>query len=450
MKLFLFLLLLIPSVLFGQSLPLLKLSDNKRYFVTEDEVPFLWLGGTAWELIHRLNREEIDTYLKDRKDKGFTIVQTVILAELDGLNTPNAYGNKPLLNNDPTRINEEYFEHVDYVLNKAEELGLYVGLLPTWGDKFNLKWGVGPVIFTPENAEICCHILAKRYLDQKNLVWILGGDRMPETEEQMEIVRAMAKGIRSIDQQHLITYHPSGSRNARDSIDDNWLDFDMFQTGHDTRVKDYDFVRKSWQLEPPKPIVNGEPRYENSPERFWEPGEHEWMDDADVRSAAYWSLLSGAAGFTYGCHDIWQMYEPDREPVNSARTGWKEAMQLSGARQIKYLNRLFTLLPWYELEYNPSLIISENPQDRGYIVSAINKKKSFIIAYTPQGRPVDIDLSDFKSHSFKAVWYNPRSGEVLEIGQYKHDETITFTPWATGNGSDFVLILTRDDLKIDF
>jgi hypothetical protein len=322
--------------------------------------------------------------------------------------------------------------------------------LPTWGDKFNRKWGVGPVVFTPENAEIYGRILAKRYLNQKNLVWILGGDRMPETEEQMKIIRAMAGGIRSIDQQHLITYHPSGSKNARDSIDDNWLDFDMFQTGHDMRVKDYDFVRKSWQVEPPKPIVNGEPRYENSPERFWEPGEHEWMDDADVRSAAYWSLLSGAAGFTYGCHDIWQMYEPGREPVNSARTGWKEAMQLPGARQIKYLNRLFTLLPWYDLEYTPSLIISENPQDRGYIVSAVNKKKNLIIAYTPQGKPVDIGLSDFKNHSFKALWYNPRSGEVLEIGQYKHDKSFTFTPWATGDGSDFVLILTRDDLKIDF
>ena len=36
---------------------------------------------------------------------------------------------------------------------KANSLGLYVGLLPTWGDKWNKKWGVGPEIFTPANAE---------------------------------------------------------------------------------------------------------------------------------------------------------------------------------------------------------------------------------------------------------------------------------------------------------
>ena len=35
---------------------------------------------------------------------------------------------------------------------RANALGLYVGFLPTWGDKWNKKWGVGPEIFTPENA----------------------------------------------------------------------------------------------------------------------------------------------------------------------------------------------------------------------------------------------------------------------------------------------------------
>jgi hypothetical protein len=83
----------------GQDLPLLKVSKNKRYLVTEDNDPFFWLGGTAWELIHRLTKEEIDIYLQDRAKKGFTVIQTVILTELDGLNTPNIYGNKPLINN---------------------------------------------------------------------------------------------------------------------------------------------------------------------------------------------------------------------------------------------------------------------------------------------------------------------------------------------------------------
>ncbi|RYY22271.1 MAG: DUF4038 domain-containing protein, partial [Chitinophagaceae bacterium] len=63
----------------------LQVSENQRFLVTKDGKPFFWLGDTAWELFHRLSREEADTYLKNRADKGFTVIQAVALAELDGL-----------------------------------------------------------------------------------------------------------------------------------------------------------------------------------------------------------------------------------------------------------------------------------------------------------------------------------------------------------------------------
>ena len=70
------------------------------------------------------------------------MIQAVVLAELDGLNTPNAYGEKPLVNNDPTKPNEKYFTHVDYIVNKAAKLGLIIAMLPSWGDKWNIgDWG---------------------------------------------------------------------------------------------------------------------------------------------------------------------------------------------------------------------------------------------------------------------------------------------------------------------
>ncbi|MDQ3534164.1 MAG: DUF4038 domain-containing protein, partial [Bacteroidota bacterium] len=121
----------------------ITISSNNRYLQAEG-TPFFYLGDTAWELFHRLNREEATEYLQNRAEKGFNVIQAVVLAELDGLNTPNAYGHLPLIDNDPTKINNDYFEHVDFIVNKAEELGLYIGMLPTWGDKFNKKWGVGP------------------------------------------------------------------------------------------------------------------------------------------------------------------------------------------------------------------------------------------------------------------------------------------------------------------
>jgi hypothetical protein len=84
-------------------LPRLRVSDNHRFIVTEQGEPFFWLGDTAWELFHRLNREEAIRYLDDRASKGFTVVQAVALAELNGLGATNAYGHLPLLENDPTK-----------------------------------------------------------------------------------------------------------------------------------------------------------------------------------------------------------------------------------------------------------------------------------------------------------------------------------------------------------
>ncbi|HEY0057888.1 MAG TPA: DUF4038 domain-containing protein, partial [Flavisolibacter sp.] len=159
----------------------LRVSDNKRFLVTEGGKPFFWLGDTAWELFHRLSREEADMYLKDRADKGFTVIQAVALAELDGLHDPNPYGEVPLLNDDPAKPREAYFQHVDYIINKANDYGLHIALLPTWGDKiFKDRWGKGPEIFNLANAKVYGRWLGRRYKNKRNIIWVLGGDRNPD------------------------------------------------------------------------------------------------------------------------------------------------------------------------------------------------------------------------------------------------------------------------------
>ncbi len=448
-------LLLLTTILmfqmnYGQQLPLLKLSNDSTYIVTQNNEPFFWLGGTAWELLHRLNREEVDLYLTDRAEKGFNVIQTVILAELDGLNTPNAYGDKPLINNDPTKINEKYFQHVDYVINKANELGIYIGLLPTWGDKFNKKWGIGPEIFESNNAELYGRILATRYLSHNNIIWILGGDRIPDNENHYAVIRAMAKGIRTVDSIHLISYHPSGSVKATDFFNEEWLDVDMFQSGHSRTSNEYSYVIKSKNSKPNRPVINGESRYENIPDRFWENQSYSWLDDADVRVSAYWSMLAGAAGYTYGCNDIWQMYDSSREPLINARTDWQIALDLPGSSHMKYMKLFFELLPWQKMSLNQSLILNENPNDESYRVCTLGWNKKFMIAYTPSGKPIKLDLSKIESQNVNGYWFNPRSGKVTPIGNFTTNTPHEFSPWSTGWGSDFLLILAADDSTIDF
>ena len=435
----------------GQELPLLNISKNNRYIVSQDDNPFFWLGGTAWELIHRLTKEEIDLYLTDRAAKGFSVIQAVILAELDGLNTPNIYGDKPLNNNNPENLNEKYFELVDYVIERSAQLGLYVGLLPTWGDKFNKKWGTGPEIFNPINAEKYGELLAKRYLFNNNIIWILGGDRGPENETHYSIIRAMAKGIRDNDNRHLITYHPVGAKKASDFFnEETWLDIDMFQSGHSRIAKEYNYVLDAKKSGASRPIINGEARYENIKDRFWENKDYGWLDDADVRVSAYWSMLAGAAGYTYGCNDIWQMYDINREPIINARTDWKIALELPGSSQMKYMKEIFMTLPWQKMELNQSLIVNKNTENELYMLSAIGENSDFIIAYTPSGTPIEIDLTKMNSEKVKAYWFNPRSGKILYIGDFETKIPYEFKPWTNGWGSDFLLILVDIKSSYDF
>lgn len=430
-------------ILFSQSL---SVSENQRYLVHEDGTPFFWLGDTAWELFHRLDREEATRYLENRAEKGFTVIQAVVLAELDGLDTPNPYGETPLLNNDPTRPNEAYFEHVDFIVNKAEELGMYIGMLPTWGDKFNQKWGVGPVVFTPINARAYGEFLGNRYKN-KSIIWILGGDRNPEVDEHIAIVRAMAEGISEGDGgAHLMTYHPQGGSNSAHWFhNDEWLDFNMFQSGHgEIDNPNYEVTASLYDKTPVKPVIDGEPNYEDHP-IAWNP-ENGWFDDFDTRQAAYWSMLAGAFGHTYGNHNIWQMWEPGHDQISSARTPWYEAIDHPGTFHMSYFRQLFEQRPFHKLIPYQEMI-------RGDILNSAPARAakavdhSFAIVYIPHGQTVDISLELFGNKPVHAGWYNPRLGESIQLKPLTGGQTYTFDPpFDRKRGNDWVLVLDAAQL----
>ena len=342
----------------------LKVSDNNRYLVRADGSPFFYLGDTAWELFHRLNREQAGAYLEDRAQKGFTVIQAVALAELDGLNDPNPYGHRPLIDNDPTKPDvkdgpqNDYWDHVDYIVDKAASLGLVIGMLPTWGDKWNKKWGAGPVIFTPDNAGQYGEWLGKRYRD-KPIIWILGGDRPVETDEQREIIRAMAAGLARGDEgRHLMTFHPVGGQGSSAWFhQDPWLDFNMRQNGHVVQYRG-DQTRADYDLQPTKPVIDGEPIYEDHPIAF-NARENGHSISADVRRPLYWDLFSGAFGHTYGHHSVWQMWAPGRQPVNGPLLPWYEAIKQPGASQMQYGRRLIESRPFLSRIPDDSIIVSD-------------------------------------------------------------------------------------------
>ena len=421
----------------------LRVSRDGRHLVHADGTPFFWLGDTAWELFHRLSREEADHYLDDRQRKGFTVIQAVVLAELDGLGVPNAYGDTPLVGNDPTRLDSGYFRHVDYIVDAAERRGIFIGMLPTWGDKFNKRWGIGPEIFTPANARAYGEVLGRRYRT-KPIVWILGGDRAPESPAHLAIVRAMAEGLRAGDGgSHLMTYHPMGARSSSEWFhSDDWLALDMFQSGHNApNIANYRYVEADRQRTPVKPVLDGEPRYEDHP-IDWKP-QLGWFDDFDVRQAAYWALLAGAAGHTYGNHDIWQMWQSGRQPISSARTPWREALLHPGSQQMGYARRLFMSRPFLELVPDQSLLVT-TPADTGagHMRAARGRDRRYAFAYTPLGHPLTVRLDSLRGPLLRIQWFDPRTGTATPVGAMSAKGSQTFDPPGDeGCGRDWVLVL---------
>jgi len=428
----------------------LKVSENGRYLVKDDGQPFFYLGDTGWELFHKLSKDEAELYLENRRVKGFTVIQAVALAELDGLNTPNAEGHLPLIGSDPTKPNEPYWEHVDWVVDKAAEKGFFIGFLPTWGS----YWSGEKAVFNSENAFIYGEFIGKRYAN-KPVIWILGGDRNILNKKEYEIIKSMALGLKKGDKgKHLITFHPMGPGLSSDYFhNEEWLDFNMYQSSHGGHNHDNGFYAEhDYALKPAKPTLDGEPRYENVNAGFYFSGSNrlDIFDDYDCRQAAYWSLLAGACGHTYGHGSIWRFREEGK--TTSALVSsipWKKAMDHPGAFQMGILKGLFVAYPWHKLVPAQQIILS-GPRDGGAKIRAAHASDgSFAFIYSPMGEQFTIDKNFLKGERFTESWFDPRYGITHRLLTSPTKGIQTYTPPTSGRGNDWILIIEDADMLIN-
>ena len=198
---------------------------------------------------------------------------------------------------------------------------------------------------------------------------------------------------------------------------------------------------------PPKPTLDGEPRYEDMPISF-EPAKGRF-DDYDVRQAAYWSLLSGAMGHTYGNNNIWQFYakESRHEPLLSAATPWKTALEQPGAGQMLHVRCLFDSRPFTSLEPDGKLIRGKSGKGGALVKASSGEDYAFI--YIPTGRKISVRLDSLTGEKANAWWFDPRNGAAHFIGAFSSSGTKTFTPpGSPRRGNDWVLVI--DDVDSNY
>ena len=419
----------------------LVVDASKRYLQYEDGTPFLYLGDTGWEMFARLTCTDAEEYLKNRSAKGFTVIQAVILTELADAGTATACGAPQLSSADPVAIHPDYLRHIDAIIQMAAAQGLYIALLPTWGDKVDKQWGKGPELFDEESASEYGRFLGRHYAGFPNIIWVIGGDRGGEGKNKA-VWNAMANGIKEFDKNHLMTYHPHGEHSSSFWFhNEPWLDFNMFQSGHcQSSYKIYErLLLPDLALEPRKPVMDGEPRYEDIPVGF-EPTNGRFAA-YDVRKTLYQSMLSGACGYTYGCNNVWQMYEWGYEPKCNARETWKRSLNMEGATQLVYFRRLWETYPF--AAGRPCRFVIEPMDDDGDTAVAFGNA-DYMICYFPEGRLWRLDLGDgWAACGYSMQWMDPSTGIFYDFGKDRRKKIEVATP-AMGEKQDWVLIIRQN------
>jgi hypothetical protein len=435
--------------------PGLRVSENNRFLMTKNGDPFFWLGDTGWLLFSKLSREEAGRYFDDRIQKGFNVIQVMVLHDV--MKEVNIYSDSALTGHriDQPRVTPgnspddpeqyDYWDNVDYIIKLAGQKGLYMALVPVWGS--NVRSGKVTVGQARKYAEW----LSERYKDLPNVIWVNGGD--VKGSDSTAIWNAIGSILRKNSPKQLITYHPFGRTQSSDWFhNEPWLDFNMFQSGHrrydqDTQGTAYGednwkYMLADYNKIPVKPSLDGEPSYESIPQGLHDTTQPYWKE-ADVRRYAWWSVFAGGCGFTYGHNAIMQFHKKDDPaPAYGVRETWEEALGAPGAAQMIWLKKLILSKSYFDRVPEQYLLAGENGEKYDYL--AATGGKDFALVYTFTGRNISINTNKLQWAEFKATWFNPHNGEMTPIETARSGGIKTYDPpGEETNGNDWVLILDR-------
>ena len=424
----------------------LKVSDNHRYLIHENGTPFFWLGNTAWLISERLTRDEVEYYLVNEHRAGYNVEQIQVI---NSIPTFNIYGQQA---NDASfdmwkfskKDQYGYWEHLDFIVDFAASQGIYIAMDCVWGSQIT-KMDI-------KKAEKYGQFLGERYKDRPNIIWMIGGDVLGD--KGTASWDALAKAIRKADPNHVMTFHPRGrTTSSRWFADRDWMDFHMFQSGHrrygqrngdgDYTIKDnteednWRYVDLTWNGNPQKPVIDGEPSYEDIPQGLHDFSAPRWMD-YDVRRYAYWAVFAGCFGHTYGHNSIMQFIKPGLLASFGAEKPWWDAMKDPGYNQMKYLKWLILAFPFEERIADQSVIAGQNGER--YDRNIATRGNDYLLVYNYSGKPMQLDLSKI-SGAKKNVWVmNPSDGTLKYLGEFDSKVTEFANDGAYLRGSDRVFI----------
>lgn len=396
--------------------PIRVSKDNYR-FEHADGTPFFWLADTVWNGPLLADPRDWNLFLDDRAAKGFNVIQFVTTrwAVAHG----DAAGRAPFAGKEKIALDPVFFQRMDERVAAINAHGMIAAPVLLWAHPSQPE--LNPAVALPEDQMI----LLARYMVARygayQVAWMLNGDgdyTGANAERWKRIGRAVFSNPHP---DRLATMHPGRLRwHTPEYLSEPWYSFQGYQSGHRDDAMHLKWLTtegppsKDWRNEKHIPTLNIEPNYEAHRSRV--DGATHVFSAADIRRAAYWSLLiAPPAGVTYGAHGVWSWEARSAEPLNHEGTGiakpWRDAMHLPGSTQMKHLRQFFQAVHWPKLRPAQDLLVNQ-PGERDparFVAAAAPEDRSSLVAYVPAGSALILKPEIIKALP-RARWFNPRTG----------------------------------------
>lgn len=415
----------------------LAVSPNGRHFVRADGTPFLLLADTGWALNTARgglgeNRDgPFYQYLADRRAKGFTAILLKHMSGIGASKDPSGQRNEhgcPFALAGEKELNPAYFRGLDVRVRAIWEFGCVHAMPVAWFER--------KCYFSLEEARRISAYLMTRYGAFPGLFALAGeyqyafrdcGWAPSDFDGLGRVVQARNSYAKPL------SIHPSSNtrwppphnvQSSQPYHDSGWLDHHWLQTGQRLPQLCNVILRtlENRALLPARPVFLSESHYERASDP--DPPYH-------ARWQAWAALLSGAAGYGYGAWGVWQFLDPS-DPAgetgnhdSSSSIPWWEGLAFTGSTQVGYVRRLLDALPWWVLEPRRDALSVDGqpaplpgPDDISPPVCAAAGVDLFV-AYLPRGNARRrITLGPLGPATYRARWYNPRSGVILAISDH--------------------------------
>ena len=432
---------------------LTSVSANGRYFEDQRGNPLLVLGDSPWAGLTRWSPDQAELYFADREAHGFNAaIISLVGAKNNG--GPDDDGRTfdgvlPFHRGDITRWNEPYWLRVDQYLRSACAHGITVFLYPIDG------WNVGGAFrnATPEDARRYGAMVATRYRNFPNIVWMTGGDHFPQDAPGQSLQDAPGQESSPAEHDAMFEQVLLGIRSTGDkrsfsiqlgyptslSTDsprwERYVDWNFVYTYLPTYRAVLDAYGRAGGRDP-RPALLGEANYEGENNL---PGTPVTTDEI-LRRQMLWAMTSGSPGYFYGSDD-WEFHP-----------GWERRLDTPAVAQLRDIQQLFASFAWWELVPDQSSEVIT--AGRGYeaadgagigilqndYLTAARTTDGSLVAYVPTARTVGVDRTRLSSST--ARWIDPASATAppieVEIGPAG---ALTTPGRNSAGGQDWLLVL---------